>query len=174
MRKFPDGFVYSRLFKLQSDQRIIMWKAGILGSWVKFLLNEALFNDNSKLFEIPKQINVIKMIIFNIESQLVSFRYLDSEFSLVLDNSMMIEDLESELKYKAGLGCDVRFYDVGNRQIQKGEYIFEHPVIWLKRINKKAETLNCQLLDVKLNAFIGDINVKATISCFNGWNKRAV
>jgi hypothetical protein len=82
--------------------------------------------------------------------------------------------MESELKYKASLGSDVKFYDVGNRQIQRGEYIFEHPVIWLKRFNERAETLDCQLVDIKLHAYIGDINVKTTLTCFNGWNKRGL
>jgi hypothetical protein len=114
------------------------------------------------------------MVVFNVESQLISFRYSNFEFNLILDNNLNIEDMESELKYKAGLGSDVKFYDVGNWQIQKGQYVFEHPIIWLKRINERAETLDCQLVNVNLNAYIGDINVKTTITCINGWNKRGL
>jgi hypothetical protein len=83
-----------------------------------------------------------------------------------------MDEVDSELKYKAGLGSYVKFYNVGNRQIQKGEYIFEHPVIWLKRINERAETIDCQLVIVNLNVFIGKINAETTIMCFNGWNKK--
>jgi hypothetical protein len=47
-------------------KKIILWKAGIVNIWIKFLLNEAVYTDNCKVFEIPKQINMIKMIMFNI------------------------------------------------------------------------------------------------------------
>jgi hypothetical protein len=83
----------------------------------------------AKFSKIPKQINMVKMIVFNIKNQLVSFRYIDAEFNLILSNDKMIEEIEMELKYKAGLGSDIKFYDVGNRQILKGEYIVEHPII---------------------------------------------
>jgi hypothetical protein len=32
----------------------------------------------------------------------------------VVRDSKMIEDVEAEIKYKAGLGSDVKFYDNGN------------------------------------------------------------
>jgi hypothetical protein len=149
-------------------KKVILWKAGVADSWIKFLLNEAVYTDNCKIFEIPKQIKMIKMVIFNIQSQMVSFKYIYSEFNLVLNNDKMIEEVEAELKYKAGLGCVVKLYDVGNRQIQKGEYIFKHPIIWLKRVNERADVLDCRLVEIELNAFVGKLNVKTTIKCFNG------
>jgi hypothetical protein len=158
-------------FSFRTVKRILLWKAGVDGSWIKFLLNESLFTDSSKFFEILKQINLIKMIVFHIESQLVTFKYSNQEFNLVLDNNKSIDDIEPELKYKAGLGNDVKFYDFGNRQIQKGEYVYEHPMIMLKKINERAETTDCRLVDMDLNAFIGNINVKTTIKCLNGWNR---
>jgi hypothetical protein len=79
-------------------KKIILWKAGVINSWIKFLLNEAIYTDNCKIFEIPKQINMIKMVIFSIESQLVSFKYEESEFHMVINNDKMIEEIESELK----------------------------------------------------------------------------
>jgi hypothetical protein len=153
-------------------KKIILWKAGIVNRWIKFLLNEATYTDNCKIFEVPKQINMIKMIVFNIENQLASFKYVDAEFNLILSNDKMIEEVEMELKYKAGMGSDIKFYDIGNRQILKGEYIFEHSVIRLKRMKERAEVLDCKLVEVELNAFIGKLNVRTSVKCFNGWNRR--
>jgi hypothetical protein len=114
------------------------------------------------------------LILFNIENQLVTFKYLHHEFSLVLDIDRCIDEVESELKYKAGMSEDVRFYGFGNRQIQKGEYLYEHPTITLKKINERAEVDECQLVDISLNEFVGNINVKTNIKCFNGWNRRGL
>jgi hypothetical protein len=87
---------------------------------------------------------------------------------MIISNNKMMEDVEAEVKYKAGLGSDVKFYDNGNRQILKGEYVFEHTIIWLKRVNERAEILECSLTEIILNAFVGEINVKTTIKCFDG------
>jgi hypothetical protein len=70
-------------------KKVILRKAGVAGSWIKFLLNEAVYSDNCKIFEVPKQINMIRMIIFNIENRIVLFKYIDAEFNLIVSNDKM-------------------------------------------------------------------------------------
>jgi hypothetical protein len=79
--------------------------------------------------------------------------------------------MEQKLKCKAGIGFDVNFYRFGNRKLKKGEFIYEPRNIILKRTDEIAEFVECKIVDVELNAFIGDLNFKTTIKCFNGWNR---
>jgi hypothetical protein len=41
-------------------------------------------------------------------------------------------------------------------------------------MNERAEVLDCKLTEIILNAFFGKINVKTTMKCFNGLNRRGL
>lgn len=108
------------------------------------------------------------MILFRVEIQFTSFKYLNSEFCLVLDNDKCIGDIENDLKYRPGIGFDVSFYGFGNRKLQKGEFLYENSTITLKRTDERAEIVDCRIVDINLNGFIGDLNIRTIIKCFDG------
>jgi hypothetical protein len=129
-------------------KKISLWKTEFRDVWIRFLLNEALYTDESKVFELPFNIELIKIILFWFERQLTKFKYLDHEFCLILNNDQSIGDIESELKYKARLGSEVSFYGFADRKLQKREFLYEHSTITLMRTNKRAKTEECKLVDV--------------------------
>jgi hypothetical protein len=104
-------------FSLRVVKEIIIWKTDFRDVWIRFLLNQALYTDESKIFGIPQNIEQIKVILFSIENQLTTFRYCNHEFCLVLNNDRNIGDVETELKYKAGFGSDISFYGFGDRKL---------------------------------------------------------
>jgi hypothetical protein len=85
-----------------------------------------------------------------------------------------MSEVEVASKFKAGLGNDVNLYSFGNRKILKGEIVYEHQVIYLKRINCKCKISECNLGDVNLNIFIGNINMPTNAKCFDGWSKNGL
>jgi hypothetical protein len=42
----------------------------------------------------------------------------------------------------------------------------------VENINYKYENKKCDLVNVNLNNFIGNINIQTRTKCFNGWNKK--
>jgi hypothetical protein len=42
------------------------------------------------------------------------------------------------------------------------------------KINERADVDKCRLVDVEMNAFVGNVNVRTNIKCFNGWNRRGL
>jgi hypothetical protein len=91
-------------------KKIILWKTDFRDVWIRFLLNEALYTDESKIVELPQNFELIKIILFRVESQLTRFKYMNHEFNFVLNNDRSFGEVESELKYKAGFGADISFY----------------------------------------------------------------
>jgi hypothetical protein len=77
---------------LRIVKKIKLWKTEFSNTWIKFLLNEALYTHESKVFEIPRNIEQINLILFRIESQLTTFKYMNSLLCLVLDNNRCIGD----------------------------------------------------------------------------------
>jgi hypothetical protein len=55
--------------------------------WFKFLLNEAVFSDESKIEEISTNIEFIKLIPFKVENQIITFKYSGHAFSSVFKNN---------------------------------------------------------------------------------------
>jgi hypothetical protein len=51
---------------------------------------------------------------------------------------------------------------------------YEHRIIILKKTDQRCEKEECKLVNISLNAYIGDINVRTQIKCFDGWNKRGL
>jgi hypothetical protein len=159
---------------LRAMKKIILRKTEFRETWIRFLLNEEIYIDDSKVFELQQNVELINVILFRVESQLTTFRYSGSEFCLVLNNDRNIGDVETELRYKAGLGSDYSFYGFGNRKLQKGEMLYEHHVITLKRMDERADLGECKIVDITLNAFIGNMNSRTNIKCFDGGNRRGL
>jgi hypothetical protein len=55
---------------------------------------------------------------------------------VVLNNNPNIEEIEMELKYIASLGSDVSFYGFCDRKLQKGEFLYQHQTITLRKLMK--------------------------------------
>jgi hypothetical protein len=117
---------------LKAVKKIILLKTDFKETWIKFNLNEALFTDKSKVFELQYNVDTINLILFIIKNQLTTFKYSDSEFRLILINNKNIGVIEAEIKYKAGIRNDVSFYGFGNRRILKGKMVYKHQIITLK------------------------------------------
>jgi hypothetical protein len=56
-----------KCFSLRIAKKIILWKTDFKGIWIKFLLNEALFTDDNKIFELPQQVELITMVKLDVE-----------------------------------------------------------------------------------------------------------
>jgi hypothetical protein len=104
----------------------ILMKTEFNDIWIEFNLNEVLFTNRSKLFEIPYNIETIGMILFRVENQLTIFRYSDPTFELILSNDRNMVDIEAEIKYKADISNNAGLYGFDNRKILKGEMVFEY------------------------------------------------
>jgi hypothetical protein len=52
--------------------------------------------------------------------------------------------------------------------------IFEHQTIKLMWANQRPQRIECKLVDLMLNLFIGKINVCIWIKYFNGWSKKGL
>jgi hypothetical protein len=49
-------------FSLRVAKRIILWGTNFKDIWIKFLLNEALFTVDNKIFELLQQVDLIRMV----------------------------------------------------------------------------------------------------------------
>jgi hypothetical protein len=88
-------------------KRLILAKLEIEGAWIKFMLNEKMYNDKSRISEIPISIEVIGMIIFQIEEKTIVFGYSNNSFSMIFSNERGFDDAELEVRCKVGIGEDV-------------------------------------------------------------------
>jgi hypothetical protein len=59
--------------KFKIVKEILAKKMYLEGVGFKFHLNEAIFDDNSRIGQIPTEINMIRMTPFQIDNQLISF-----------------------------------------------------------------------------------------------------
>jgi hypothetical protein len=55
--------------------------------------------------------------------------------------------IEAEIRDRIGIGKDVEFQDVGERKIQKGEFVQEHEVINLVKTDQNMVKEDCKLID---------------------------
>jgi hypothetical protein len=72
-------------------------------------------------------------------------------------------ELEMFIKQKTGIGNDDSFSSFGDRKILKGEIVYEHQDVILKRTKYKYETEECNL-----------INIQTRTKCFRGWNNKGL
>jgi hydrogenase maturation factor len=84
---------------------------------------------------------------------------------------MEFGEVESDVKDQTGIVGDVEFTDVGERKIQKGEYVLEHNVVKLVKVNQNMKREECKLLELYLEVYIGKLNIRTKMKCFNVWNK---
>jgi hypothetical protein len=123
---------------------------------------------------LPREIGMIGMMSFQIENQMIRFIYSSHSFEMVFRNNENMNNLEWNIKFKAGLGNDENLYDFGNRRILKGEMIFEHQNVILKRSDRKFETEECDLADLNVYIFISKIKIQTRARRFTGWNRKGL
>lgn len=155
-------------------KKVIIRRIQLEGIWFKFHLNKAIYTDNSRIEHLPREIGMIGMMSFQIENQMIRFIYSSHSFEMVFRNNENMDNLEWNIKFKAGLGNDENLYDFGNRRILKGEMIFEHQNVILKRSDRKFETEECDLADLNVYIFIGKIKIQTRARCFTGWNRKGL
>jgi hypothetical protein len=66
MRNFSDDATFQNCLSLRVVKKVILWKTDFRDIWIRFLLNEALFADESKIILI--NLELIKMILLRVES----------------------------------------------------------------------------------------------------------
>jgi hypothetical protein len=120
-------------------KKIVLTKLKVKGAWIKFMLNEKIFDDKSRISEISILTEMIGMIIFLVEEKAMIFEYSGNSFSMIFSNGREFEDVELEVRGKVGIGDDVEFTRFGDRRIQKGEYLLEHNHVQLVKTNFRME-----------------------------------
>jgi hypothetical protein len=60
--------------------------------------------------------------------------------------------IEAEVKGQTGIGDDVDFQDTGDRKIQKGEFIQEHNIIKLVKIDRDMKKEECKFVSLNWKA----------------------
>jgi hypothetical protein len=110
--------------------------------------------------EFQKNIETIKIILFEIKEQIIIFQYSGNSFDVNLSSHRDFSEVESEIRYKIGLGEDVNFIGFGDWKILNSEMVFQHQIVKLVRTNWKMEKCECKLVDMQLNLFIGNTNIR--------------
>jgi hypothetical protein len=85
-----------------------------------------------------------------------------------------VEKLKQYLRTKRVLEVMLVFMVLVAEKLKKGVLLYEHSTIILKKNNERTEIDICKLVNIELNAFMGDINVRTNIKCFKGWNRRGL
>jgi hypothetical protein len=93
-------------------------------------------------------------------------------FDMNLSSDRDFSEIEAEMRYKIGLSEDVDFIGFGVKKILKGEMVFELQIVKLIRTNLKMERHECKLVNIQLNLFIDNTNIRTQMKCFDEWNKR--
>jgi hypothetical protein len=138
------------------------------------MLNEKIFDNKSRISEIPILTGMIGMIIFLVEEKAMIFEYSGNSFSMIFSNDREFEDVELEVRGKVGIGDDVEFTSFGDRRFQKGEYVLEHNYVQLVKSNYMMERKECNLIEMDLNLFVGKTNIRTKMVCFDGWNRKGL
>ncbi|MDR2641139.1 MAG: hypothetical protein LBC61_07870, partial [Candidatus Peribacteria bacterium] len=157
--------------RFRTVKKIILLKMKKNDFWIKFLLNEKMFNNESRITDLYASTELIKMVTFEIQEKFLIFEYSNNSFRLKFNNNMEFGEVEADVKDQTGIVGDVEFTDVGKRKIQKGEYVLEHNVVKLVKVNRNMKREECKLIILNLEAYIGKVNVNTKMLCFNGWNK---
>jgi hypothetical protein len=100
-------------------KKMILIKLMVDEVWIKFELNEALYDDRSRINRIPYNIETIKMILFGFKEQLITFQYSGNSFDVNSSSDRDFSEAEAEIRYKIGLVEDVDFVGFDDRKIFK-------------------------------------------------------
>jgi hypothetical protein len=75
--------------------------------WIKFLLNEKLFDEESEIFELPQMTELIEMKSSSIQEKFLIFKYSNNSFRLKFSNLLEIGMIEAEIKDQTGIEDDL-------------------------------------------------------------------
>jgi hypothetical protein len=84
-------------------KKLILLKMMIEETCINFELNEAIYDDRSRMSSILINIETIKLILFHFKDQVITFRYSGNAFDLNLSNDRDFNEVEAEIRYKIGL-----------------------------------------------------------------------
>jgi hypothetical protein len=142
--------------KIRTVKKILLTKLKKFDFWIKFRLIEELFTYKSRISDLPNTTELIGMISFKIQEKFLIFNYSDNSFKLKFSNDREFEEIELDVKDQAEIGDDIEFIDTGERKIQKGEFVLEHNIIKLVKINQNMRKEECKLIELNLNVSINN------------------
>jgi hypothetical protein len=142
-----------RDLKFRTVKKILALQKENEDIWFKFKLNNDIFNEESRIYDLPLSCGLIELECFKVQNKLLVFKYLNGCFKDEFKNTTEFESVESEVKNQLGFGIDVEFQDRGDRKIQKGELVHELDVINLVKNNKIMSKKECAMIDLKLEIY---------------------